>query len=216
MIQQLHSRLKTRFSKNWKSIRGCYGDTIILCTIAFCQLILTASVLQCYNRVCWHLEVQTRQFAISDTTYAVMSKFAIKGFDLLLIFLCSLIQTLTLNPSLNNPLLANMDMWAYACGDNGGGRTVKKWLVLPHLECPQWPLPLVFPSPHAHDPHDMHLLKESLLFRMDWLWYSQVSCNIRNDYSICFHIALLDTELSSPGATPDVKCLLTTVWEQTG
>ena len=27
---------------------------------------------------------------------------------------------------------------------------------LPHLECPQWPLPLVVPPPHAHDPPDMH------------------------------------------------------------
>ena len=170
------------------------------------------SLLQYYSAIteC----VGTWKFAISDTTYAVIFKFAIKGFDLLLIFLCSLIQTLTLNPSPNNALLANMDMWTYACGDNGRGRTVKKWLLLPHLECPQRPLPLVFPSPHAHDTLDMHSLKESLLFRMDWLWCSQVSCNIRNGYSICFHIALL--ELSSPGATPDVKCLLTTVWEQTG
>ena len=31
-----------------------------------------------------------------------------------------------------------------------------KWLrVLPHFECPQWPLPLVVPPPHAHDPPDM-------------------------------------------------------------
>ena len=73
MIQRLHSSLKTRFSmskKKWKSTRGCYGGTIILCTSSFCQLILTASVLQCYNRVCCHLEVQTSQFAISDATYA--------------------------------------------------------------------------------------------------------------------------------------------------
>jgi len=44
----------------------------------------------------------------------VMSKFAIKGlvkpFDLLLIFLCSLIQTLTLTPPPNSALLASMDM----------------------------------------------------------------------------------------------------------
>ena len=33
------------------------------------------------------------------------------AFDLLLIFLCSLIQTLTLTPPPNNALLANMDMW---------------------------------------------------------------------------------------------------------
>ena len=32
------------------------------------------------------------------------------AFDLLLIFLCSLIQALTLTPSSNNALLANMDM----------------------------------------------------------------------------------------------------------
>ena len=32
------------------------------------------------------------------------------AFDLLLIFLCSLIQTLTLTPPPNNALLANMDM----------------------------------------------------------------------------------------------------------
>ena len=38
----------------------------------------------------------------------------------------------------------------------GGGPTVKWWLVLPHLECPQWPLPLVVPPPHAHHPPDMH------------------------------------------------------------
>ena len=34
-------------------------------------------------------------------------------FDLLLIFLCSLIQTLTLTPPPNNALLANMDMWGF-------------------------------------------------------------------------------------------------------
>ena len=49
-----------------------------------------------------------------------MSKFAIKAFDLLLIFLCSLIQTLTLAPPSNNELLASMDMsrfleYIYAC-----------------------------------------------------------------------------------------------------
>ena len=37
----------------------------------------------------------------------------------------------------------------------GGGPTVKWWLVLPLFECPQWPLPLVVPPPHAHDPPDM-------------------------------------------------------------
>ena len=37
----------------------------------------------------------------------------------------------------------------------------------PHLECPQWSLPLVVPPPHAHDPPDMHLPKKSLLFRID-------------------------------------------------
>ena len=36
-----------------------------------------------------------------------------------------------------------------------GGRTVKWWLELPHFECPQWPLPLVAPPPHTHDPPDM-------------------------------------------------------------
>ena len=41
----------------------------------------------------------------------------------------------------------------YVCGYNGGGPTVK---LLPPLECPQWPLPLVVPPPHAHDPPDMH------------------------------------------------------------
>ena len=45
-----------------------------------------------------------------------MSRIAVKGlissaFDLLLIFLCSLTQTLTLTPPPNNALLANMDMY---------------------------------------------------------------------------------------------------------
>ena len=44
----------------------------------------------------------------------------------------------------------------YACGHNGGGHTVKWWLVLPWLACPQWPLPLIVPPPHAHDPPGMH------------------------------------------------------------
>ena len=29
-------------------------------------------------------------------------------------------------------------------------------MVLPLFVCPQWPLPLVVPPPHAHDPPDMH------------------------------------------------------------
>ena len=36
------------------------------------------------------------------------------------------------------------------------GPTVKWWLILPPLVCPQWPLPLVVPPPHAHVPPDMH------------------------------------------------------------
>ena len=46
------------------------------------------------------------------------------------------------------------------CGYNQGepstGPTVTRSLVLPSLECPQWPLPLVVPPTHAHDPPDMH------------------------------------------------------------
>ena len=46
------------------------------------------------------------------------------------------------------------------CGYNQGepstGPTVTRSLVLSSLECPQWPLLLVVPPPHAHDPPDMH------------------------------------------------------------
>ena len=93
------------------------------------------------NRVCWHLKVQTRQFAISYITYA--------------------------------------------CGHNEGAPTDKRWLVLPHLVCPKWPLSLVAPLPHAHDPSDMHLPKESLLTS-----YGTVkSCHIKNGYSAPFTCA---------------------------
>ena len=37
-------------------------------------------------------------------------------------------------------------------------RLTVKYVILLHvppLECPQWPLPLVVPPPHAHDPPDM-------------------------------------------------------------
>ena len=44
----------------------------------------------------------------------------------------------------------------YVCGYNKGKLTIKWLLVLPSLECPQWPLPLVVPPPRAHDLPDMH------------------------------------------------------------
>ena len=51
---------------------------------------------------------------------------------------------------------------------NGGEPTVKWWLLLPHFEYPQWPLSLVVPPPHAHDPPDMHTSLVSSRSVVEW------------------------------------------------
>ena len=65
-----------------------------------------------------------------------------------------------------------------------GGPTVKWWLVLPHLECLQWPLPLVFP-PHMF----LTCIYQRNFCYLEWTSYGTVkSCDIRNGYSSCFHV----------------------------
>ena len=51
---------------------------------------------------------------LSESDVQVCHQRLSSAFYLLLIFLCPLIQTLTLTPPPNNALLANMDMWVPA------------------------------------------------------------------------------------------------------